>query len=129
MFLALGVVLLVAAAVVIALAIRSSRRPAIEVAAVTPRDAVHDDLATEPAIELQALVEPAEPEAPEPEPPPITWTTELSTSVLDEEARLRLIDDLALVAAPWSIALLRRAEEEEPSPHVRARIEAALATY
>jgi hypothetical protein len=60
--------------------------------------------------------------------PVITWTAELTAAVLDEAARMRLIDDLALLAAPWAFALLRRAYEEEQSPHVRARIEAALAS-
>jgi hypothetical protein len=49
-------------------------------------------------------------------------------TALDEAARLRLVDDLALLAAPWTIALLRRAYQEESSPQLRARIYAALAS-
>lgn len=66
---------------------------------------------------------PVEDETPE----TITWTTELTAAALDESARLRLIDDLALLRAARSVALLRRAYDEERAPHVRARIEAALA--
>lgn len=61
------------------------------------------------------------------EEPAITWTAQLTAATLDEAARLRLIDDLVLLRAAWSVALLRRAHEEERAPHVRARIEEALA--
>lgn len=63
------------------------------------------------------------PEPPAPaEPAPITWPKELSgESVLDDEARLQLIKDLGIVAAPWCVPLLERALEEETSEtHVRA---------
>jgi hypothetical protein len=69
-----------------------------------------------------------EPAQPEPQPEPvITWTAALTPTALDEAARLHLIDDLTLLAAPWTIALLHRAYQEESSPQLRARIEAALA--
>jgi flagellar basal body-associated protein FliL len=111
MILAVGVALLVVVAVVIALAARRLRRPRVAVAVEFPQ------------------AESPEPALPEPEPEPvITWTAALTVTALDEAARLRLIDDLTLLAAPWTIALLRRAYQEESSPQLRARIEAALAS-
>jgi hypothetical protein len=121
MILTVGVALLVVVAVVIALAARLLRRP--------PRDAV----AVAPPLELPVPELPEEespePMLPEAEPAPvITWTAALTVTALDEAARLRLIDDLTLLAAPWTIALLDRAYQEESSPQLRARIEAALAS-
>jgi hypothetical protein len=122
-----GVALLVVVAVVIALAARLLRRPARDAVAVAPRVVLDEEIATMPE-DVSPPLEPALPEpAPEPE-PVITWTVALTPTALDEPARLRLIDDLALLAAPWTIALLRRAYYEESSPQLRARIEAALAS-
>jgi hypothetical protein len=108
-----GVALLVVVAVVIALAARRSRQPARDAVAVGPR-----------VVELPV---PVLPQAQSPE-PVITWTVALTATALDEAARLRLIDDLTLLAAPWAIAILRRAHREESSPELRARIETALAS-
>ena len=116
----LGVALLVVVAVVIALAVRRLRRPVGVAVAVEPH--------VVPTPELP-VAEATEPALPEPEPEPvITWTVELTATALDEAARLRLIEDLTLLAVPWTIALLRRAYQEESSPQLRARIEAALAS-
>jgi hypothetical protein len=123
MILAAGVALLVIVAVVIALAIRRLRGPARDVVAVEPH-VVPIPEPLEAALPEAELTEPAPPE-PEPE-PVISWTAALTGTALDEAARSRLIDDLTLLAAPWTIELLRRAYEEESSPHLRARIEAAL---
>jgi hypothetical protein len=133
MTLTVGVALLVVVAVVIALAARLLRRPQRDVVTVEPRVVLDEEVATmpgdvSPPLELP-VAELPEAESPEPEPEPvITWTVALTVTALDEEARLRLIDDLTLLAAPWTIALLRRAYQEESSPQLRARIEAALAT-
>jgi hypothetical protein len=121
MTLAVGVALLVVVAVAIVFAARLLRRPARN--AVSP-------LLEAPVPELPELELP-EPELLEPEPeaePVITWTEALTVSALGESARLRLIDDLTLIAAPWTIALLHRAYGEESSAPMRARIEAALAS-
>jgi hypothetical protein len=129
MILTVGVALLVVVAVVIAVAARQLRRPARDVVTVEPQAVRAEEIAT--TLPQAESPEPAlpEPELPEPEPEPvITWTAALSATALDEAARLRLIDDLALLAAPWTIALLRRAYQEESSPQLRARIEAALAS-
>jgi hypothetical protein len=115
MTLAVAVALLAVVAVVIALAARRLRPAA--------RDAVAVELRV-PDLPEAELPEPALPE-PEPE-PVITWTAALTVTALDEAARLRLIDDLTLLTAPWTIELLRRAHQEESSPQLRARIEAAL---
>jgi hypothetical protein len=134
MILTVGVALLVVVAVVvIALAARRLRRPARDAVAVEPRAILDAKIATIPSDVSPPLKPPVselpEAEPPEPEPEPvITWTGALTVTVLDEAARLRLIDDLTLLAAPWTIALLRRAHEEELSPRVRARIGAAIAS-
>jgi hypothetical protein len=133
-----GVALLVVVAVAIALAARLLRRPARDAVAVEPRVVLDEEVGTlpgdvSPPLELPVPelpeAESPEPALPEPEPEPvISWTAALTVMALDEAARLRLIDDLALLAAPWTIALLRRAYQEESSPQLRARIEAALAS-
>jgi hypothetical protein len=148
MTLTVGVALLVVVAVVIALAVRLLRRPARDAVAVGPRVVVDEEIATMSGdvslpLELAAselpvpeLTEAESPEAESPEPAPpksepepvITWTAALTVTALDAAARLRLIDDLTLLAAPWTIALLRRAYQEESSPQMRARIETALAS-
>ena len=133
MTITVGVALLVVVAVVIALAARLLRRPARDAVAVVPRVVLDEEIATmpgevSPTFEL-AVSELPEAESPEPAPElVITWTVALTVTALDEAARLRLIDDLTLLAAPWTIALLRRAYQEESSPQLRARIEAALAS-
>jgi|GEM_PF-2676672 hypothetical protein len=129
MTLAVGVALLVVVAVVIALAARALRRPVRAAVVVEPRVVIDEEIATTsgdvpPPLELPVM---ESPEPPEPEPEPvITWTAALTDAALDEAARLRLIGDLALLAAPWTIPLLRSAYQEESSPPLRARIEAAL---
>jgi hypothetical protein len=138
MILTVGVALLVVVAVVIALAVRRLRRPARDAVAVEPRVVLDEAIATmpgdvSPPLELPVPELPEaelpEPAPPEPAPEPvITWTVALTETSLDEVARLRLIDDLTLLATPWTIALLRRAYQEESSPQLRARIEAALAS-
>jgi hypothetical protein len=116
---AVAIALVVAVAVVIVLAVRRRRSPERAAVAVEVRVPVLvPDL---PEAELP------EPEPPELEPEPvITWTAALTGAALDEAARLHLIDDLTLLDAPWTIELLRRAHQEESSPQLRARIEAAL---
>jgi hypothetical protein len=137
MILTVGVALLVVVAVVIAFAARRLRRPARDAVAVERRVVLDEAITTMPGdvsspLELPVLelpeAERPEPALPEPEREPvITWTVALTVTALDEAARLRLIDDLTLLATPWTIALLRRAYQEESSPQLRARIEAALA--
>ena len=53
--------------------------------------------------------------------PEITWPALFAPESrnLDEEARLRLINDLALVRAPWCLPILKRACEEEREPALR----------
>lgn len=113
MSLAAGIALFVVfAAVALVLTVRRSRRASREPIAVV----------------VAPEEEPVEPTLPQPEiEPEITWTVALTPTPLDEAGRLALIEDLALLAAPWTIALLRRAYLEESSPWLRARIEAALA--
>lgn len=65
---------------------------------------------------------------PEAEPAPKRWPMELSgDAVLDDDARLRLIGDLGLIGAPWCVALLERALEEETDETHRHAVQGALA--
>ena len=89
-----------------------------------PADA--PDEAPAPAVPDEVSPAPAPDEVPAPLEPPITWTAQLTATSLDEAARLRLVDDLRLVGTPWAIAVLRCAHEEEQTPELRAKIEAAL---
>jgi hypothetical protein len=134
MTLTAGLALLVVVAVVLALAVRRLRPPARDAVPAASR-ALPDDVSPSlelpapelPEADVEAVLEEPAPSEPESE-PAITWTAALTAMPLDEAGRLRLIDDLALLAAPWTIALLRRAYEEEPSPQLRARVEAAFAS-
>jgi hypothetical protein len=133
MIFAVGMGLLVVV-LVIAFAARLLRRPARDAVAVAPPVVLREEIATMPVDDVPPPLELPEaelpqPALPEPEPEPaITWTAALTETSLDEAARLRLIDDLTLLAAPWAIAILRRAHREESSPELRARIETALAS-
>ena len=70
--------------------------------------------------------EPA-PEPPTPEAAPITWPQQLSgDSVLDDDARLQLINDLGVVGAAWCVPLLERAVEEETNETHQHAAERAL---
>ena len=62
--------------------------------------------------------------------PAITWPTLFAPESrnLDDEARLRLIKDLALVRAPWCLPILRKACEEEHEPAMRQAAHDAVAT-
>ena len=61
--------------------------------------------------------------------PEITWPTLFApeSKNLDDEARLRLINDLALVRAPWCLPILRRACEQEREPAMRQAAHDAVA--
>jgi HEAT repeat protein len=61
-----------------------------------------------------------------PEHAAIGWPREFNgAGQLDDDARLRLIEDLGLIAAPWCVSLLMRAYDEETRPtHVRAVLRA-----
>ncbi len=49
-----------------------------------------------------------------------------SSGPLDDDTRLRLIKDLALVRAPWCVAILQQAYEEESEPTLRIAAREAL---
>jgi hypothetical protein len=49
------------------------------------------------------------------------------SGALDGAARLKLINDLRMLRAAWSIPLLERASEEETDPAILAAVQAALA--
>jgi hypothetical protein len=61
--------------------------------------------------------------------PAITWPSlfDPGSTNLDEATRLRLINDLALVRAPWCVPILRRACEEEREPALRQAAHDAVA--
>jgi hypothetical protein len=57
------------------------------------------------------------------------WTEQFEprSGALDDAARLRLINDLGMLRAPWSVPLLVRACEEETDPAHRVAAQLALA--
>ncbi|MCW3101223.1 MAG: hypothetical protein JWL77_6841 [Chthonomonadaceae bacterium] len=59
----------------------------------------------------------------------ITWTKQFEprSGQLSDEARLRLINDLGLLRAPWCVPLLSQACEEEIDPAHRVAAQLALA--
>ena len=59
----------------------------------------------------------------------ITWTQQFEprSGALSDEARLKLINDLGLLRAPWCVPLLARAYEEETDPAHRVAAQLALA--
>jgi hypothetical protein len=59
----------------------------------------------------------------------ITWVEQFTprSGTLSDEARLKLINDLGLLRAPWCVPLLARANEEETDPAHRVAVQLALA--
>lgn len=59
----------------------------------------------------------------------ITWTQQFEprSGTLSDDARLKLINDLGLLRAPWCVAILRQAYEEETDPAHRVAAQLALA--
>jgi hypothetical protein len=59
----------------------------------------------------------------------VRWTEQFEprSGALDDEARLRLINDLGMLRAPWCVQLLVRACEEETDPAHRVAAQLALA--
>jgi hypothetical protein len=59
----------------------------------------------------------------------ITWTQQFEprSGSLSDEARLKLINDLGLLRAPWCVPLLAQAYEEETDPAHRVAVQLALA--
>jgi hypothetical protein len=51
------------------------------------------------------------------------------SGTLDDAARLKLINDLGMLRAPWCVPLLKRAYEEESDPANRVAAQAALSRY
>ena len=60
---------------------------------------------------------------------PPSWPQRVhrTNGALDDEARLRLINDLGMLRATWCVPILERAAEEEVSPELHAAALAALA--
>jgi hypothetical protein len=59
----------------------------------------------------------------------VRWTEQFEprSGVLDDEARLRLINDLGMLRAPWCVPLLVLACEQETDPAHRVAAQLALA--
>jgi hypothetical protein len=106
------IVLVIGAAIVFAIS-RGVQTDAVAVAADKPSPAYDD--------EGEAVLIERDPE--------ITWPSLFApeSKDLDGAARLRLINDLALVRAPWCIPILRKACEEEREPALRQAAHDAVA--
>ena len=62
-------------------------------------------------------------------PPEIRWAQQFASrsGALDDAARLKLINDLGILRAPWCIELLEQASAEETEPALRVAVQLALA--
>jgi hypothetical protein len=103
-------IVIVVGAVIVYLMSRGRANDAVAVAAARP----YDDEGEARLIERD---------------PEITWPRLFApeSKNLDDEARLHLINDLALVRAPWCLPILRKACEEEQEPAMRQAAHDAVA--
>ena len=108
------------------MAIPRGRRKAIAVGSSAERGANDpedwSDVSSEWDDEPQTRVIPRD--------PAITWPKLLDprSKALDDAARLRLIEDLAVVHAAWCVPILQQAYEEEHEPAIHRAAREALAT-
>jgi hypothetical protein len=108
------------------MAIPLGRRKAVAVGSQAGRDANDPDDWPEASSdwddETQTRVIPRD--------PAITWPQQLDprSRDLDDAARLRLIEDLRVVHAPWCVPILQQAYEEERDPALRRAASDALIT-
>ena len=113
---------LIVIAVVIFFVVRARREP-VPVAA-RPQDDFEEGVVSDPVpIDDFAHVPPAADE------PGIRWTKQFEprSGALSDDARLRLINDLGMLRAPWCVPLLQQAFEEETDPAHRVAAQLALA--
>ena len=61
--------------------------------------------------------------------PEIRWARQFASrsGELDDAARLKLINDLGILRAPWCVELLEQASTEETEPALRVAVQLALA--
>ena len=73
-----------------------------------------------PVFDEAVAVEPA---------PEIRWAEQFASrsGALDDAARLKLINDLGILRAPWCVELLEQATAEETEPALRVAVQLALA--
>ncbi len=99
-----------------------TRRDSAAVRAVGEPDVADDDdrVVSEP-VPVNGAAQVAEPNR-------ITWTKQFdpNSAALDDDARLRLIGDLALLRAPWCVPILEQASREESDPAHRDAAQRAL---
>jgi hypothetical protein len=121
------VVVIVVAIVVVAAGVAISQRLGRAPAGVRVRQVLPTH--PEPVAVADPPPQPEEEEDPAPvvAAPAITWTAQLNSTPLDDTARERLIDDLAMLRAAWCVPLLAKAYDEEVLASHRRRALVALA--
>jgi hypothetical protein len=117
-----AVVLVVAAAVVVFMLFERWWQP-VPVAPAS-RDDFEEGVVSEP-VPISPVTDAPAPAAE----PQIRWTKQFEprSGALDDQARLRLINDLGMLRAPWCVPLLVQASEEETDPAHRVAAQLALA--
>lgn len=99
-----------------------TRRDSAAVRSGAPEIVDEDDRVVSEPVPLNGTAQVAEPDR-------ITWPKQFDpkSGALDSAARLRLIEDLALLRAPWCVPILEQASREESDPAHRDAAQRALA--
>lgn len=115
------ILVLVVLAVLAAAFFGLTRRETAAVRAREPEVADDDRVVSDP-VPVNGSAQVSEPDR-------ITWTKQFDprSGALDDAARLRLLEDLALLRAPWSVPILEQASREERDPAHRDAAQRALA--
>lgn len=119
---AFTILVLVVVAVLIAAFVLLMRRDSAAVRSGEPEIADEDDRVVSEPVPVNGSAQITEPDR-------ITWTKQFDprSGALGDAARLRLIEDLALLRAPWCVPILEQASREESDPAHRDAAQRALA--
>jgi len=114
------ILVLIVLAVLAAAFFALTRRDTVAVRA-RDREFSNDDGVVSDPVPLNGTAQVSEPDR-------ITWTKQFDprSGALDDAARLRLIEDLALLRAPWCVPILEQACREETDPANRNAAQRAL---
>ena len=121
MFLIVAIIVILVGIAVVFAAMTLMKGEAVPVGA-SRDDGVSDAVISEPVPVFDEAV-PIE-SAPE-----IRWAQQFASrsGALDDAARLKLINDLGILRAPWCVDLLEQASTEETEPALRVAVQLALA--
>ena len=121
MFLLMSIIVILVVVGVVVAAISLMKRDAVPVG-TSRREDVSDSVMIEPVPVFDEAV----PDEPAPE---IRWAQQFASrsGALDDAARLKLINDLGILRAPWCVELLEQASVEETESALRVAVQLALA--